>query len=152
RIGGNELHVIQAMHTYVQAQREYANRDHDRDRVLEYAQKITSSPGKTDGLYWPPDLNGEISPLGPQVARAQTVGYFRDLNDPDAGPQPFYGYYFKILTRQGKNAPGGKRNYIVKGSMTGGFALIAWPADYEDSGVMTFIVNQDGKVYEKDLG
>jgi hypothetical protein len=152
RIGKNELQVLKAMRTYVEAQREYASRDRNGDGVLEYAQRINSSPGKTDGLYWPPDLNGELSPLGPQVAAAQSLGYFGDLPDPDAGPEPFYGYFFKILTRQGKNAPGGKRTYVIKGKMTGGFALVAWPADYSDSGVMTFIVNQDGKVYQKDLG
>jgi hypothetical protein len=152
RIGQNELEVLKAMRAYVAAQREYANRDHDSDGVLEFAQKLTSSPGKTDGLYWPPELNGEISPLGPMVAEAQSSGYFGNLPDPDAGPRPFYGYFFKILTRQGKHAPGGAMNYISKGNMTGGFALVAWPADYDDSGVMTFIVNQQGLVYQKDLG
>jgi hypothetical protein len=152
RIGKNELEVLQTMRSYVVAQREYATRDRNGNGVLEYAQKLNSSPGKTDGLYWPPDLNGELSPLGPMVAEAQSVGYFGDLPESDGGPQPFYGYFFKILTRQGKHAQGGKQNYINKGHMTGGFALLAWPADYGDSGVMTFIVNQDGKVYQKDLG
>jgi hypothetical protein len=152
RIGKNELEVLQTMREYVVAQREYARRDRTGDGVLKFAQKLNSSPGKTDGLYWPPDLNNEISPLGPMVAEAQSVGYFGDLPESDGAPTPFYGYFFKILTRQGPHALGGKRNYIVKGNMTGGFALLAWPADYGDSGVMTFIVNQEGKVYQKDLG
>jgi len=152
RIGKNELEVLQTMRAYVLAQREYASRDRNADGVKEYAQKLNSSPGKMDGLYWPPDLNGELSPLGPMVAEAQTVGYFGDLPDSEGSPTPFYGYFFRILTRQGQHAPEGKQNYIVKGHMTGGFALLAWPADYDDSGIMTFIVNQDGKVYQKDLG
>jgi hypothetical protein len=149
RIGKNELEVLSAMRAYVDAQREYASEDRDGDKVLEYAQKIASSPGQTDGLYWPTELNGQRSPLGPVVAEAQDVGY----KAPDsAGPQPFHGYYFKILTRQGKNSPGGKYDYVINGNMIGGFAMVAWPADYEDSGIMTFIVNQQGRVYQKDLG
>jgi len=152
RIGQNELEVLRAMRAYVAAQKDYASRDRNGDGVLEFAQKLASSPGKTDGLYWPPDLNGEISPLGPMVAGAQVGGYFGNLSKDSRGPEPFYGYYFKILTRQGKNAAGGAKNYISKGHMTAGFALIAWPADYDDSGVMTFVVNQKGEVYQKDLG
>src|SRR5262245_10997039 len=152
RIGRNELEVLGVMRAYVDAQREYASKDRDGDEVLEYAQKAVSSPGQTDGLYWPPDLNGEISPLGPWVADAQSEGYFRKLSATDSGPQPFHGYLFKILTRQGKHAPGGKYDYIINGNMIGGFALVAWPAEYGDSGVMTFIVNQQGRVYQKDLG
>ena len=105
-----------------------------------------------DGLYWPTELNGEISPLGPGFARAQRQGYFLETRDPDAGPRPFHGYYFKILTRQGKHAPGGKYDYIINGNMIAGFAMVAWPAAYGDSGIMTFIVNQQGRVYQKDLG
>jgi hypothetical protein len=104
-----------------------------------------------DGLYWPTDSDGEISPLGPLFAEAQSKGYFKNPDAPDA-PQPFEGYYFKILTRQGKHAPGGKYNYIVNGHMIGGFALVAWPAEYGNSGMMTFIVNQRGVVYQQDLG
>jgi hypothetical protein len=152
RIGRNELEVLGVMRAYVDAQREYASRDHDGDQVLEYAQKISSSPDKTDGLYWPPDLTGEVSPFGPLVADAQAGGYFGKSRATDSGPQPFHGYYFKILTRQGKHAPGGKYNYIINGNMIGGFALVAWPAEYGDSGVMTFIVNQQGRVYQRDLG
>jgi hypothetical protein len=152
RIGRNELEVLQVMRAYVDAQREYASKDRDGDEVLKYAQKLASSPGKTDGLYWPPELNGEISPLGPLVADAQTEGYFSNGPGKEEGPLPFHGYLFKILTRQGKHAPGGKYDYIINGNMIGGFALVAWPAEYEDSGVMTFIVNQQGRVYERDLG
>ena len=152
RIGRNELDVLRVMRAYVDAQREYAGKDRDGDQVLEYAQKIASAPGKTDGLYWPPDLTGEISPLGPLVAYAQGEGYSRKPPASDSEPQPFHGYYFKILTRQGKNAPGGRYDYIINGNMIGGFALVAWPAEYDESGVMTFIVNQQGRVYQRDLG
>jgi hypothetical protein len=152
RIGHNELEVLRVLRAYVQAQREYASEDRDGDGVLEFAQRLTSSPGQTDGLYWPTDWNGETSPLGPLVADAQGEGYFGKKKDPDVGPQPFYGYYFKILTRQGKNAPGGKYDYIINGNMIAGFAMLAWPAEYGESGVMTFIVNQQGRVYQRDLG
>ncbi len=152
RIGRNELEALNTMRAYVDAQREYASRDRDGDQVLEYAQKLASSPGKMDGLYWPPDLNGELSPLGPLVADAQGEGYFKKTRSDDEEPQPFHGYLFKILTRQGKHAPGGKYDYIINGNMIGGFAMVAWPASYGDSGVMTFIVNQQGRVYQKDLG
>jgi hypothetical protein len=171
RIGRNELDVCRIARAYVEAQREYASRDRDGDGVLEYAQKVASSPGRMDGLYWPLELNGEMSPLGPLVAYAQKEGYGRDGAPPPSansgpqrgrdaapsasanqGPRPFHGYLFKILTRQAKNAPGGKYDYIINGNMIGGFALIAWPAEYGDSGIMTFIVNQQGRVYQKDLG
>lgn len=149
RIGRNELATLQSVRAYVEAQREYASRDHLGNGVLQYAPKIFSSPGLKDGLYWPADLDGEISPLGPLVAAAQAAGYG---GQPAATPEPFHGYYFKILTRQGKHAPGGKYNYIINGNMIGGFALVAWPAEYGNSGIMTFIVNQQGRVYQKDLG
>jgi hypothetical protein len=152
RIGRNELDVLAAMRAYVDAQREYASKDRNGDQVLQYAQRIRSSPGKTDGLYWPTELNGEVSPLGPLVALAQGKGYFSKKSTADPGPQPFHGYFFKILTRQGKHAPGGKYDYIINGNMIGGFALVAWPAEYDESGIMTFIVNQQGRVYQKDLG
>ena len=151
RIGRNELATLQAVRAYVEAQREYASRDRLGSGVLQYAQKIISSPGLKDGLYWPTNLDGEISPLGPVVARAETaVG--KSLVNSDSAPKPFNGYYFKILTRQGKHAPGGKYDYIINGNMIAGFALVAWPADYGKSGIMTFIVNQQGRVYQKDLG
>jgi len=152
RIGQNELSTLEIVRAYVDAQREYASKDRDGDEVLEYAQRISSSEGKTDGLYWPTELNGEVSPLGPWVGEAQSEGYFNAKPAKDAGPQPFHGYLFKILTRQGSHAPGGKYDYIVNSNMILGFALIAWPAEYGSSGVMTFIVNQQGRVYQKDLG
>jgi hypothetical protein len=152
RIGRNELETLQAVRAYVEAQRDYASRDRDGDEVHEYAQKIISTPGAKDGLFWPPDFDGEISPLGPLAADAATEGYSRKGRNPDAAPQPFHGYLFKILTRQGGRAPGGKYDYVINGNMIGGFALVAWPAEYGESGVMTFVVNQQGRVYQKDLG
>jgi hypothetical protein len=153
RIGGNELATLESVRAYVEAQREYAAKDRDGDEVLEYAQKITSSAGAKDGLYWPPELDGEISPLGPHAARAQAQGYFgRGPRSEDAPAEPFHGYFFKILTRQGKSAPGGKYDYLINGNMIGGFALVAWPAEHGNTGIMTFIVNQQGRVYQKDLG
>jgi hypothetical protein len=153
RIGDNELSTLAAVRAYVEAQREYAAKDRDGDEVLEYAQKIRSTPGTKDGLYWPPELDGEVSPLGPHAAQAQAQGYFRSgPREEGAQPEPFHGYFFKILTRQAKSAPGGKYHYIVNGNMIGGFALVAWPAEYGNTGIMTFIVNQQGRVYQKDLG
>ena len=153
RIGTNELGTIQVMRAYVDAQREYSSIDHDGDEVLEYAQRLASSPGKEDGLYWPPKFEGDMSPLGPLVAFAQTEGYIPELREEDEVERgPFHGYLFKILTRQGKHAPGGKYNYVINGNMIGGFALLAWPAEYGESGIMTFIVNQQGRVYQKDMG
>ena len=153
RIGRNELATVPVMRAYVQAQREYAGTDHDGDDVLEYAQRLVSSPGKHDGLYWPSDFDGEESPLGPLVAYAQVEGYSPELRAEDEAERgPYHGYYFKIITGQGKHAPGGKYNYVTNGNMIGGFALVAWPAEYGDSGIMTFIVNQQGRVYQKDLG
>jgi len=151
RIGRNELATLQTVRAYVAAQREYASQDRNGDDVLEYAQKLRSTPGRKDGLYWEPELDGTISPLGPLAAHAQAEGY-EDKPDDDAGPQPFHGYFFRILTRQGKNAPAGKYNYIINGYLLAGFALVAWPADHGATGVMTFIVNQQGRVYQKDLG
>lgn len=154
RIGNNELATIPVMREYVDAQREYAGSDHDGDEVLEFAQRLVSSPGKEDGLFWPPAYEGDLSPLGPMVAYAQVEGYSPELRDDKKEIErgPFHGYHFKILTRQGKHAPGGKYNFVVNGNMIGGFAMVAWPAEYGSSGVMTFIVNQQGRVYQKDLG
>lgn len=152
RIGRNELATLQVVRAYVEAQREYATRDHDADEVLEYAQRVQSSPGRKDGLYWPPELDGEISPFGPFIAQAQTLGYHTKDEDASAAREPFQGYFFKILTRQGNSAPGGKYDYLINGNMIGGFALVAWPAEYGESGIMTFIVNHQGRVYQKDLG
>jgi hypothetical protein len=152
RIGRNELSVLETMRAYVDAQREYASRDRDGDEVLEYAQRLGSSPGMKDGLFWSADLDGELSPFGPFVAQAQAEGYALGLEGQTQAREPFHGYYFKLLTRQGKRAPGGAYNYVINGNMIGGFALAAWPADYGESGVMTFIVNQQGRVYQRDLG
>ncbi|HWD92216.1 MAG TPA: DUF2950 domain-containing protein [Verrucomicrobiae bacterium] len=152
RVGRNELSALQSARAYVEAQREYASRDRDDDGVLEYAQKFMSSPGTKDGLYWPEDLDGEQSPMGPLIAAAQSQGYLTNAPDSSATPRPFRGYCFRILTRQGKNAPGGEYDHIINGNMIGGFALLAYPATYGESGIMTFIVNQQGRVYQKNLG
>lgn len=151
RIGRNELSTLQVMRAYVDAQREYASQDRDGDEILKYAQRLVSSPGKHDGLYWPSE-EGEESPLGPLVAYAQAEGYSPELRAEDEDERgPYHGYYFKILTRQGKHARGGKYNYVINGNMIAGFALVAWPAEYGQSGIMTFVVNQQGRVYQKDL-
>jgi hypothetical protein len=144
RIGRNELDTIQTILAFVDAENEYADKDRG-DGVGTYAQRIVSSPGKKDGLYWPSDNND--SPLGELAAEANAEGY-----KAGSGPQPYHGYYYRILTQQGPSAPGGALNYIVKDKMIGGFALVAYPADYGNSGVMTFIVNHAGTVYQKDLG
>jgi len=152
RIGRNELDVLETMRAYVDAQREYASKDRNGSEVLQYAQRLASTPGKKDGLYWPADTDSEESPLGPFVADAQEEGYKVQADGQSATRVPFHGYYFKILTAQGGHAPGGKYSYIINGNMIGGFALVAWPVDYGSSGIMTFIVNQQGRVYQKDLG
>jgi hypothetical protein len=136
----------------VDAQREYARKDRMGDQVLQYAQRIASTPRKKDGLYWPADTDGEESPLGPLIADARGEGYKVESNGQQTSRVPFHGYYFKILTQQGKDAPGGQYNYIINGRMIVGFAMIAWPAEYGKTGVMTFIVNQQGRVYQRDLG
>ena len=148
RIGQNELSAIQFCLAYVDAQREYTLKDRDGDGLLEYAQKFGSDKGKKNGLYWKAKEGEEQSPLGPIAAAAYSRGYRKKGEN----PQPFYGYFYRILTGQGKNAPGGAYGYLAKGNMIGGFALVAYPAKYASSGVMTFIVNHDGVVYEKDLG
>jgi hypothetical protein len=155
RIGRNELDVLKSVRAYADAQRAYASKDRNGDQVLEYAQKFVSSPGEQDGLYWSQDVSREESPLGPLFVEAQGQGYFKNaaqMSQTRQSRHPFHGYYFKILTKQGPNAPGGAYNYIINGHMIGGFGLVAWPADYGQSGVMTFIINQQGKVYQKDLG
>ena len=147
RIGRNELNAIQSCLAYVDAQNEYANKDRTGAGSATYAQRIVSRPGKKDGLYWPAAAGEEESPLGERVAHATTEGY-----SVEAGRIPFHGYYFKILTRQGPMAAGGEVDYIVRGNMIGGFALVAYPAEYGNSGVMTFVVNYAGIVFQKDLG
>ena len=148
RIGRNELSTIQTCLAYVDAQREYAAKDRDTDGLFEYAQKFVSTPGTKDGLYWEAKPGEEESPFGDLFARATREGYKKTDNK----PTPYHGYYFKILKAQGKNAPGGAYDYVVKGRMIGGFGMVAYPANYGVSGVMTFVVNHDGIVYEKNLG
>jgi hypothetical protein len=148
RIGRNELITIEACKAFVDAQREYAASDRG-DGILDYAQRFISSPGKKDGLYWPAKAGEPQSPLGPLFAKAQAAGY-KPGKAP--APQPFNGYYFRILDGQGPAAKGGAYSYLAHGKMMGGFALIAWPATYGVSGVMTFMVNQDGEVYQRNLG
>jgi hypothetical protein len=147
RIGRNELHVIEVLGAYVDAQLEYASRDCRGDGKVEFAQRLISAEGGRDGLYWEAKEGEKESPLGPLIAQASVEGYSTD-ND----LSPFHGYYFKILKGQGKHAEGGTYNYIVKGKMILGFALVAYPAEYGNSGVMTFIVNQEGTIYQKNLG
>jgi len=147
RIGRNELAAIQSCLAYVDAQNEYAEKGHDGAASGIYAQRIVSRASKQDGLYWPTVQGEDASPLGELVARATSEGYRFD-----AGQAPFHGYYYKILTNQGPNAAGGALNYIVGGKMLGGFALIAYPAEYRNSGVMTFIVSHQGTIFQKDLG
>lgn len=143
-IGRNELSAIQVVKAYADAQREYIARDRNGDGVPEYAQKIASSAGKMDGLYWPSKANEEPSPLGRLLADAAA--------EKGRKPGSYHGYSYRILTAQGPDAAGGARNYIVDGRMTGGFGLVAWPTSYGRSGVMSFMINQDGQVYEKNLG
>jgi hypothetical protein len=148
RIGRNELSTIQVLLAIVDAQRDYSSEDRNGDGRLEYAQRFRSSPGKTDGLFWPAVEGKPESPLGPFAATASREGY-----KAQAGKRsPYHGYYFKILTGQGKQAPGGAYSYLVRGQMIGGFAVVAWPAKYGASGIMTFLVNHDGVVYQKNLG
>jgi hypothetical protein len=148
RVGENELNTIQVCLAYVDAQREYYARDPDNNGLLQYARTFASSPGKRDGLYWAGKPGEAPSPLGPLVARARGEGYSKT----SSAPVPYWGYFYRILTAQGKDAPGGAYDYLAHGRLLGGFALVAYPAQYGDSGVMTFIVNHDGVVYQKDLG
>ena len=150
RIGRNELEAIATSHAYVTAQQRYAQQGHDGKSAGLHAMKFNSDPGKENGLYWPAARGQKRSPLGDLVAQAAEEG--RPLGADRTKPTPFHGYYFKILTGQGSAAPGGARSYLVKGEMSGGFGLVAWPAQYDVTGVMTFIVNQDGTVHERDLG
>jgi Protein of unknown function (DUF2950) len=143
RIGRNELAVMQTLLAIYDAQREYAETDHDGDGVHKYAAKLSSSPGKHDGLYWPTGADEKPSPLGPAFVSAAK------RNTTDAG---YYGYHYKLLTSQGPHAPGGAYNYVVYGKLFGGFAVIAWPVRYRDTGVKSFMVSHDGQVYERDLG
>jgi len=150
RIGRNELNTIQVLLAIVDAQREYAMNDHNGDGLLEYAQKFKSDPQQKNGLYWQSQAGETPSPLGDLVAQATQEGYFE--KEAGEGPQPFHGYFYRILTAQGAKAPGGAFDYIVNGKMIGGFAVAAYPAEYGNSGIMTFLVNHEGVIYEKDLG
>jgi hypothetical protein len=150
RIGRNELAVIETCRTYVAAQRRYAGQGHDGRPAGLYAQTFRSDPGKQNGLYWPVARGQKRSPLGDLMAQAADEG--RPIDTAGRQPSTFHGYYFKILTEQGAAAPGGAKRYVVDGAMSAGFALVAWPSQYDVTGVMTFIVNQDGILYQKDLG
>ena len=148
RIGRNELNTMKTCLIYVKAQNEYAQKGHDGKAVGLFAQKLASEPGKQDGLFWKSGPGEELSPLGGFAAEASSEGYSRS----GSGPTAFPGYLFRLLKAQGPAAPGGAKNYVSHGEMKNGFALVAYPAEYRNSGVMTFIINQDGIVYEKDLG
>jgi hypothetical protein len=150
RIGRNELDVIQVCLAYVDAQREYALKDRMGDGIQQYAQRFRSEQGKKNGLYWEAKEGDEQSPLGPLAAKAVKEGY--TVKKSGSKPSPYHGYYYKILKAQGKNARGGAYDYVVMGKMIGGFAMVAYPAAYGNSGVMTFIVNHDGVVYQKNMG
>ena len=150
RIGRNELRAIESCEAYVAAQREYASAVREADGVLKFAQQIVSDPGRRNGLYWEADEADEESPLGPLIAAAVAEG--RKLAKPGSPPAPYHGYLFKVVKAQGPNAPGGAYGYVINGHMVAGFALVAWPAQYGASGIMTLVVNQNGVVYEKDLG
>jgi hypothetical protein len=147
RIGKNEYAAIHVCQALVQAQQEYFEQTHDGDTVHQYAQHVISDAGKENGLYWKTAEGQPESPIGPLVAFATAKGY-----GGHDSPQPFYGYYYQLLTAQGPTAPGGAKSYLVDGKMTGGFAFVAYPAEYRNSGVMTFLVDQNGIVYQKDLG
>ncbi len=145
RIGADELQAIAVCRDYLAAQRQYAGKIRDKSGVRKFAQRLVSAPGVQDGLYWDPAVaDGEESPFGPQIAEFLKAGR-------KAG-EPYYGYYFRVLTRQGSHVPGGRYSYVINGNMIAGFALVAFPAQYGNTGVMTFLVSHHGKVYQKDLG
>jgi Protein of unknown function (DUF2950) len=151
RIGRNELDVIQVCKALCDAQREYARRDPNGDGIPEYATKCLSDPGKKNGLYWDTAEGEAPSPLGALAADAEAQGYSTTAPTDDQ-PRPYHGYYYRILTAQGPSAPGGAMDYYIDGKLIGGFAIVAWPADYGNSGITTFIANYSGDVYQKDLG
>lgn len=153
RIGRNELLAINTCLAYVEAQRAYYNLpEQDGTQIPQYAQRLISSPGKHDGLYWPTLPGSKESPLGPLIAKAKEQGYMQEVASGKKGPKPIYGYYFRIMKQQGASAPGGRFSYIINGNMVAGHALIAYPTRWGVSGIMTFIVNQRGRVYQKNLG
>jgi hypothetical protein len=149
RVGRNELFAIKVLEDLADAQAEYASEARDGDGTGQFAQKILSDTGKRNGLYWETSEGQPESPIGPLVASATAQGYKKDGG---GNPIPFHGYYYEVLTGQGRNAPGGAKNYLVNGKMTEGFAFLAYPAEYRASGVMTFMINQDGIIVQKDLG
>ncbi len=149
RVGQNELTVIQVCAEMAAAEKEYFSKPHDGEAAGAYAQRILSSAGKENGLYWPGKNGNADSPLGPFIAKAEAEGYDRGVT---RQPEPFHGYFYRVLRGQGPNAKGGAKSYIVNGRMTGGFGFLAYPAEYRSSGVMTFMVGTDGVVYQKDLG
>lgn len=145
RVGANEINAIAVCRDYLIAQRAYAGKIREGSGVRKFAQRLISTPGKQDGLYWDPAIaGGEESPFGPRIAEFLAGG--RGSRD------PYHGYYFRVLTRQGSKAPGGQYNYVINGNMIAGFALVAFPAEYGKTGIMTFLVSNHGKVYQKDLG
>ncbi|MGC2110871.1 MAG: DUF2950 domain-containing protein [Candidatus Korobacteraceae bacterium] len=148
RVGRNENDAIDILYSLVDAQREYASEPRDGDKTAHYAAKFLSDEGKQNGLYWKTSDNEQPSPIGPLLVSAAGQGY----NMQQGKAEPYHGYYYRILTKQGVAAKGGTRDYMVNGQLTRGFAFVAYPAEYRNSGVMTFMVNQDGIVYEKDLG
>ena len=149
RIGRNELDTIEVMRAFVDAQDEYAEADRNGDGMREYARKLMSSQGARDGLYWPTKEDEPDSPMGPLVAEAVVEGYKPGQN---SQPKPYHGYYYRMLTAQGEHAPGGAKSYLNDGHMSKGFAALAYPAEYGNSGIMTFLVNQSGILFQKDLG
>jgi hypothetical protein len=148
RVGTNENDAIQVLYTLVDAQRDYASQPRTGETGKHYAAKFLSTDGKQDGLYWKTSDTDAPSPIGPLLVQAASEGY----SGQQGKRTPFHGYYYRILTKQGAAAKGGARDYMVNGQLTKGFAFVAWPAEYRNSGVMTFIVNQDGTIYQKDLG
>jgi hypothetical protein len=148
RIGADELSAIGALNALVKAEQDYQSIDQDGDEVLEYAQKLVSTPGRRDGLYWDTDPNSN-APASPLLAFVRAQGGYLEGRDPG---DPLRGYNFRILTRQGEGAPGGRYDYVINGNMIAGFGAIAWPSEYGITGIMTFMVNQQGKIYQKDLG
>ena len=148
RIGKGELIAIQVCGTLADAEKKYYSQSHDGDAGKQYAKQFVSDPGKQDGLYWAASLGQGPSPLGDLGDLAKDLGY----KNAEGKPQPFNGYYYRILTKQGERAPGGSKDYIVNGKMTGGFAIVAYPAEYRNSGIMTFLIGSDGVLYQKDVG
>jgi hypothetical protein len=148
-VGKDELHAIGVCRAYVLAQRQYADENPEPGTEGKYARHFHSAPGKRDGLYWPQVKDEPASPFGPLVMKAEAEGY--QVHGQGTGPHPFHGYYFRILTRQGEAAPGGPMDYLSHGTLMGGFALVAYPVEWGQSGIMTFIVSQDGKVYQRNL-